>query len=295
MVLKQALSVVLIALMVSCFVLGCLGTAKAESIPKPSVPEFTVLVTDHSYDVETTTTTTTDLDGRIITSTTPGYHMLNGSITISIKNQPFTSYYDSDGYPINLYYHIRAKLLNPDYWHPINEDQYFEVTNSAYTQVTYGYQGHDFWDYWGGMPAYSPYQSDGTVDFQVEAFIGHTVTTHRFSGPVITSEDLIVNYVGQTSGWSDSQTATIPSGAYTPTLPNPTVSPTLSAPSLTATSSPYQNLTATPSETLTGFDSIGPLFVWLAIGLLVVVAVLLVVAVGFMRRRIGVLEHKLAP
>lgn len=100
------------------------GSSSEQSIPKPSIPEFTISVTDHSYDVPTTTTTTTDLDGRIITKTTPGYHAINGSITLSIKNQPFTPYYDSDGYPINLYYHIRVKgLVLSGYIHPVKVTQ----------------------------------------------------------------------------------------------------------------------------------------------------------------------------
>jgi 5-hydroxyisourate hydrolase-like protein (transthyretin family) len=101
MALKILLALFLAALMVSGLAFGCFGGVNAASIPKPSVPEFTVSVTDHSYDVQTTTTTNTDFDGRITTTTTPGYHMVNGSIELSIKNQPFTSYYDSDGYPIN--------------------------------------------------------------------------------------------------------------------------------------------------------------------------------------------------
>ncbi len=227
---EKIVSVLLMMLVVGGLAFGCFGDVKAQStMPKPSIPEFTVSVTDHSYDVPTTTTTTTDLDGRIITTTTPGYHMINGSIEVSIKNQPFTPYYDSDGYPTNLYYHIRIKLLDPDptYWRYIpGEDQYFSATNSTYTVVTYGYQDHSFVDTWGGMPAYSSFKADGSIDFEVEAFIGHTNTTYRFSGaPVIRSEDLIVRYVGQTSGWSSTQTATIPNGAYTPIIPTPLPTP----------------------------------------------------------------------
>jgi hypothetical protein len=103
------------------------------------VPEFTVSVTDYSYDVQTTTTTTTDpYDGHIKTTTEPGYHAVNGTITLYIKNQPFTPYYASNGYPIKLYYHIRAMGYDFNWHYPeysAYSNKYFEADNSTYTTV----------------------------------------------------------------------------------------------------------------------------------------------------------------
>jgi hypothetical protein len=186
------------------------------STPKPSVPEFTVRAIDKSYDVPTTTTTRTNFDGRKITTTTPGYHVKAGIIEISIKNQPFTPYYDSEGYPIKLYYQFRVRTNYDNVWRyfPYGPDLYFEADNSSYTTMAVGYGWHN----WGGYTLKYKYgastqvSSDGKIDFQVEAFIGHTNTTivHHSAAPVIRSEDIIVKYVGQTSGWSETQTITIP-------------------------------------------------------------------------------------
>lgn len=288
---------VLTAFLVGSLVAVCFSGAQAQSIPKPSVPEFTVSVTDYSYDVPTTITTTTDLDGRKTTTTTPGYHMINGTFTVSIKNQPFTPYYDSDGYPINLYYQVRVKLLDPQYYSYLPEyGQYYAASNSTHTTVTCGYKGHDFWRYWAGMPAYSPYKADGTADFQVQAFIGHTVTTLPYSGPVPSYADASVKYVGQTSDWSKSQTATVPNGAYIPNYQNPTESPTLTAPTQTATQPPYQG-SATPLVTQNNPGSITfkmdelQTVDFTVLGLAVA---LFVIAVVFLSRKNNVLERKQA-
>lgn len=287
----KACSLVLLTLMIASSI-SLVKPSFAQSLPKPSVPEFTVSVTDYTYDVPTTTTTTTDLDGRKITTTTPGYHMVNGSITLSIKNQPFTPYYDSDGYPINLYYHYRVGIDADWTYSGYSPDVYFEATNTTYTSFTLGYQGN-FIQVNGG---YSNRPSDGTVNFQVEAFIGHTNTTYRFSGsPIIRPDDYIVKYVGQASGWSETQTARIPNGAFIPTTPNPTGSPILTGPTQTATQPPYQGSTVIPSETQTTSGSVQLEFNWLELAMLAVVGVVfafLAAVIFFMRRRIKALELK---
>jgi hypothetical protein len=289
---RKFVALTLLTLLVgTCLMMA--NVASAQSIPKPSIPEFTVTVTDHSYDVKTTTTTTTDpYDGHIFTTTAPGYHAKNGSIELSIKNQPFTPYYDSNGYPIKLYYHYRAQGLNVN-WHDSGVgtylDAYFEATNSTYTTVTIGYGGN-FFQTAGGS---DNYKADGTIDFQVEAFIGYkNVTLKSSSCVVIRQEDLRTEFVGQTSGWSSTQTATIPNGAYTPTIPNPTNSPT---PTVAATPMPCQDSTVSPSEILTGSGSTGPKYSWLEIALVIVVAsvfAFLVAVIFVMRRKMGVLEAK---
>ena len=44
----------------SCLTLLTVKPVNAQSIPKPSVPEFTLQIADHSYDVPAKTTSTTD-------------------------------------------------------------------------------------------------------------------------------------------------------------------------------------------------------------------------------------------
>ncbi len=81
----------------------------AQSIPQPSVPEFTLKLADHSYNVPPSTTTITDqYTGKQIVTIKPGYFVENKSIEITIKNQQFVSYV-ANGHQINLYYNVRAK------------------------------------------------------------------------------------------------------------------------------------------------------------------------------------------
>ena len=53
---------------------------------KPSVPEFTVKLEDHSYDV-LTTYSIDPYTGENVTHA--GYHVENKTIEVTIKNQPF--------------------------------------------------------------------------------------------------------------------------------------------------------------------------------------------------------------
>ncbi|MCJ7763000.1 hypothetical protein MUP38_06065, partial [Candidatus Bathyarchaeota archaeon] len=54
------------------------GNFALASITKPSVPEFTVKLADHSYDVPPSTTATTDpYTGKQTVTTQPGYHVEN--------------------------------------------------------------------------------------------------------------------------------------------------------------------------------------------------------------------------
>jgi hypothetical protein len=258
---------------------------------KPSVPEFTVSIDDHSYDVQTTTTTTTDLDGRRITTTTPGYHTANGTITISIKNQPFTPYYDSDGYPINLYYHIRVKDIGVNWLYYPGEgssDDYFQASNATYTIVSFHYGGHSFEISWGHFLDLRP---DGSMDFGVEAFIGHTKT---YSGSGLNPGNQIVTYIGVTGGWSDTTTVTIPNAAYTPIYANPTGSPVPTAvPAVTQT--PIHSSNVTPSGMQPASLPAELHWDFIELALLVVVGavfVFLLTVILFMRRRIKALEMK---
>jgi hypothetical protein len=192
-------------------------SASAQSIPIPSVPEFTLKYVDNSYDVSPTTTTN-PYTGQITNQM--GYHIINGSVELSIKNQPFTSFYDSNGFPIKLYYQIRVKSHYDNSWYyfPDNNagtDMYFPSDNTDYTIREFDYTGHSLEYKYG---SFIDYPNDGKVDFQVEAFIGYfNVTNINPSDLMIRPDDLIYNYTGQTSNWSNSQTITIPASSTSPT------------------------------------------------------------------------------
>jgi hypothetical protein len=77
------------------------------SIPKPSVPEFTIEYIDKSYDVQPTYGIN-QYTGQNVT-TVAGYHVDKRTVEFTIKNQPFTTYRDSNGNNISLYCNFRFK------------------------------------------------------------------------------------------------------------------------------------------------------------------------------------------
>ena len=65
------------------------------SIPKPSVPEFTVEFVDKSYDVPPTYGVDHSTGEKVVIS--DGYHVIFKTIEVSIKNPSFTPYNDTNG------------------------------------------------------------------------------------------------------------------------------------------------------------------------------------------------------
>jgi hypothetical protein len=168
------------------------------STTKPSVPEFTVSLVDHSYDVPTTYSID-PYTGENVTH--PGHHVENKSIEVRIKNQPFTPYWiqeNENNWTINFFYNIRVKGHFAQNWSYLygGSDPYLpQDYGSEYTVVS--------------LPPDFP--SDAKVDFQVEALIGYehgVITIPPWQEWVITGEE---------SGWSDTQTIAIDGSAPTAT------------------------------------------------------------------------------
>jgi hypothetical protein len=168
------------------------GSAFAQSIPTPSVPEFTVKVADSK------------------------------AIEATIKNQPFVPYYDSSsGWNISLYYNIRIKGHSEQNWTILYliEDVPTQ-SNSNHTILSYPLSDENTNSYiLGDKILEFPFSSQ--VDFQVEAMIGYI---HRVLDPNATSQLDLYPYVftGEESGWSSTQTITI---GEIQTSPEPTFSP----------------------------------------------------------------------
>jgi hypothetical protein len=217
-------------LLIAVLVLSSLvmvGSVFAESIPKPSVPEFTLKFVDNSYDVPPTYEVNPYTGENVMTE--EGYSAENKSIVITIKNQPFTHYYDN-GTPIGLFYDVRFKGSFQEYWR-----QAYEAPNSftpkylnddslpEYTEISFPLENFAFA---GEIP------KSGEVNFQVQALIGYR-TYYRESWYFMDAYD--VTFTGESSGWSNTQTITI-GEEQTPT-PEPTSTP-VATPELTST--PYQ-------------------------------------------------------
>ena len=87
----------------------------AQSMLKPSIPQFSIQVVDYSYDVPTKYSTDSYTGKQI---TIPGYHVDDIRVEGKIKNQHFTAYttpnpnstnrYDTN-LNIDFYYNIRYK------------------------------------------------------------------------------------------------------------------------------------------------------------------------------------------
>jgi hypothetical protein len=205
-------------------------SAFAQSIPKPSVPEFTLKLIDHSYDVPAKTTSTTDpYTGKTITTITPGYRVEKKSIEITVTNQPFTPYTDAEGHTINLSYDVRYKghfsesgWIQP-YYQPIRNGEYgftaqHPQSNSGYTIIS--------------VP--SEFRVGDVVDFQVQKLEGYYTSWEPMLAIVMGTSQ----FTGQYSEWSNTQTLTIgeatnsnkpsPTSTINPTpTQQPSVSPTI--------------------------------------------------------------------
>jgi hypothetical protein len=192
--------------------------ASAQSIPKPSVPEFTLNYVDNSYDVPPTTTSTTDpYTGKTITTTTHGYRVEKKSIEITVNNQPFTPYTDAEGHTINLSYDVRYKghfsesgWIQP-FYQPIRNGEYgftaqHPQSNSGYTVIS--------------VP--SEFRVGDVVDFQVQKLEGYYTSWEPMLAIVMGTSQ----FTGQFSEWSNTQTVTIDQNPTSNSTPSPTQTPT---------------------------------------------------------------------
>jgi hypothetical protein len=258
----------------------------AQSIPRPSVPQFTATLVDHSYYTPSTTPTYTidpySGEQKQVSSGSPSHYVENKSIEIRIKNQPFTSYTDSGGHYISLYYNFRYKGHFENDWtyYPFNPDgessqSYggwdftylvpYKASNSEYTVVTPSYSEFYIPDY-------------GQVDFQVQAQIGYIQEEgNAYTARVYGNH---YNFTGQSSDWSSTQTVSITEAATSPSS-NPTSEP------VQTTTQPTTGSTASPMEPTTSnlfaFD-ITSVLVAVVITLLTVIAVLVIALCGKTRR-----------
>jgi hypothetical protein len=218
-------------------------SAFAQSIPKPSVPEFTIRFVNASY----TMTTTNSYNGQIKTQ-----QISNNSIEVVIKNHPFS--YANNSY--HVYFNLRVKphFENTSWW----VDAY-PLTN--YTSSPADANGvYSFaWFVSSGSPNQSSTEqtlitlplhevalgydlgtilmsipTNGQIDFQVEALVGHNSEEWtRINYSPYFHENETFGFVpavayDSTSGWSNTQTINLADGAVSiSTSPNPSPTPTV--------------------------------------------------------------------
>jgi hypothetical protein len=171
------------------------------SIPKPSIPEFTLKIVDNSYDVPTTYSIDPYTGANV---TNPAKHIDNRTLKFTIKNQPFTPYYDaSSSFNVTLYYNIRMKGHYEENWTNLYfiDDNHPKQSNSDYTVIIFLLGAN-------GDNALRWLPPKAEVDFQVEAMIGFF---SRLYNPNATNqlEMFPWGFTGAESGWSNTQTIAI--------------------------------------------------------------------------------------
>jgi hypothetical protein len=193
----------------------------ASAATKPAVPEFTVELVDSSYDVPTTYSIN-PYTGKNVTH--EGYRVESRTIEVRIKNAvPNDSVAGS-------YYNIRWKGHFEEEWREFFHSYNGFLSRDSGAETVFSREG-EYLSSEGlkmdtpGMDATFP--PDSQIDFQVEAMIGSI--QHRIAS--FYSYDV---FVGETSGWSETQTLTIENQMPT-SSPTPTSSQTPTMSELVAT------------------------------------------------------------
>lgn len=286
--LKLATLLLIVALTASSLIM--IESASAQSMPKPSVPQFSIQVVDRSYDVPTTYYTDPYTGKQVANS---GYHVEDIRLEGKIKNQHFASYAISnpnstsryDTYlNIDFYYDIRYKGHFGDKWTSLYGSEDYEFLKQEYSNEFTNFTVSRYNTFLG-------FGDGDQIDFQVRAVIGYETWGFVGGWPY-----RILN--GEGSGWSKTLTVTISkndsSNTYASTIDNspyPTLTSTQPppAPTPTASATPMQSPTVTPTQpvTQTGVmlfsqNQIVIIFVisCILIGVLVIVLV-------FYRRKVG--------
>jgi hypothetical protein len=195
--LSKFITAALILVMVASSMAMMAETAFAE-VQKPSIPEFTIKLVAYPYDI-LPSASVDPYTGK--TTTSPGQHIDNRSLEMTIKNQGVPP--STTGEPYILGYSIRMKgHFETDSW---TELYYW---NNGTDFITFLPQSENEFTLFSQQPAFPP---DSQVDFQVEAVLGHRVITQilRTGMWPFDTVDHPIFIIDATSDWSDSQTVTI--------------------------------------------------------------------------------------
>jgi hypothetical protein len=172
------------------------SSSSAQSIPKPSVPEFTLKYADHSHDVPPTTISTFNPYNNKTTDTVqPGYHVQNITIVLTIKNQLFPS--NLNGNKTYLFFNVREKGHYGQDWTYLYHDgfdSYPAQSGSEDTAISFPKESS------------AKFSSGDEIDFQVQAILAYVYMHYLGNTP-----EQGYDYYSSASEWSNTQTITIPS------------------------------------------------------------------------------------
>jgi hypothetical protein len=267
---KKGSSIILLTFLVASVFLTLLPQSDG-ALTKPSVPEFSVKLTTHVFDVPASSSTD-QFTGQ--TTTIPGIHHEYQTIDLIIKNQPFTPYVaeNTNGNTLNLVYNIRYKGPYAENWTLLYGDVNYQIQNYTSPNTLVSLALTDDFGTYGLKVLNIPKNTTTVVDFQVQALIG---TWHRV--PVMFGG---FRFEGEAGDWSGTQAVSIDgasSNVQTPTVV-PTQAPKAS-PTATSTSTSYPTQSETQRDSVRGFD-------WqsVVIAVLAVLVIVLVFAMVLQRK-----------
>ncbi len=187
------------------------------AVPKPSVPEFTLRYVSYPYHIPPTYEIDPYTGKNKVAK--EGQYSSNESIEVTVKNQPFTPYYDEDSNYISLYYNVKFKGHYGDEWAEYLKhytEGYFNASQSDYTVISLNL----------GNLGIRESVTFKQIDFQVEALIGYETVSSWFYPPY--GHGYSYTFTGETSGWSNTKTITLSLlDALLPSNNIPTVIPML--------------------------------------------------------------------
>lgn len=275
--ISRSLVILLVFFAVSALVI--VKPAEAQTITKPSVPEFTVRYVDRSYDTQPTYGYDQYTGKNVITK--PSEHIDNRTIEITIKNQPFTPFTDENGNTINLLYNVQYKGAFGENWTSMFGERSYWANGSPDPYGTYGYPVQNpssqyttisFTLYWNMV--------EGQMDIQVEALKGYTTKTADPAREHILWTVYEYTFYGQESGWSN--TKTVAYGGFSAITPTPT--------SITPTIIPNENSTQVPSTGNSQVDAEGSILLSIPLTTFILViagfsVVIIVLALLLLKRK----------
>ena len=173
----------------------------------PSIPTFTVTLTNTSYTVITTYYTDPQTGANI---TKAGYFVNAENLTFIIQNQPNVNYYLirwTTPYAINWTYLYEAYPVNATLAQSSGSETVWALSGtygSFYISPSDWVNGYTF----SASPEFS-FESNATIEFQVQALNGQygLVTDYNSQGDLIS---VYHDIFGPASAWSNTQTITIP-------------------------------------------------------------------------------------
>jgi hypothetical protein len=240
---NKLLALIMTFMILSSLTLLTVKHADAQTTAMLAVPQFSLKLVDNSYATTPSTQTTIDpYTGKETITTYPSYHITDRLIEITIKNQQFTPYTDTNGHKIDLYYKIQVKGYYSEDWSDISSP--LIQSDSEYTV---------------SLMTANDYDAGSLLDFRVQVIMGY-IDYVEYSPEEIAAMYYIPIWrmIGIPAGydklfeialnWSDIQTLSIDDGSVSYDTANPSTSTTLFPSSPSQTAPPHGNPPVTSSK-----------------------------------------------